>query len=181
MKISLKRWIIFGLLALISLGIWYKLEYPRLSFIDLSLDKKEAVARARSYLSAIGVGQKDYLTAVTFYTDDWTDRYLQRTLGLEAKKFIQEHKLELFAWQIRFFKENQKEEYVLRISAQSGEVLAFSHLIEDIEARDTPDKATAERQAKDFLRSYYGLRRVDYEFNSQWAERLDQRRTQRMR
>jgi membrane protease YdiL (CAAX protease family) len=175
MKISLKRWIIFGLLALLSLGLWYKLEYSRLSFIDLSVDKKEAVSRARSYLATCGVDPKDYLTAVIFHTDDWSDRYLQRTLGLESGKFIQEHKLELFAWQVRFFKERQKEEYVLRISAQSGEVLAFSHLIEDIEARDTPDKARAERKAREFLRSHYGLRLEGYEFNSEKAERLDQR------
>lgn len=175
MKISLKRWIIFGLLALVSLGIWHRLEYPHLSFIDLSVDKKEAVSRARSYLTDCGVDPKDYLTAVIFYTDDWSDRYLQRTLGLASGKFIREQRLELFAWQVRFFKERQKEEYVLRISAQSGKVLAFSHLIEDIEARDTLDKATAEKKAKEFLRSYYGLRLEDYEFDSVEAKRLEQR------
>jgi membrane protease YdiL (CAAX protease family) len=157
MKIPLKRWIIFIFLAIASLGIWYKLEYSRLSFIDLSVDKKEAVSRARSYLASCGVNPQDYITAVTFYTDDWSDRYLQRTLGVKSEKFM------------------QKEEYVLRISAQSGETLAFTHFIEDIEARDTPDKTAAEKKAKEFLKAHYGLRLEDYEFNAEEAKRLDQR------
>jgi len=175
MKIPLKKWIIFILLALVSLGAWHKLEYSRFSFIDLSVDKKEALSRASLYLSSCGVNPQDYLSAVTFYTEDRSDRYLQKTLGAKSEKFMQEHKLELFAWQVRFFKERQKEEYVLRISAQSGEVLAFSHLIEDVEARDTPDRAIAERLAKEFLKSHYGWRFEEYEFNSEEAKRLDQR------
>jgi hypothetical protein len=109
MKIPLKRWIIFVFLAIISLGVWYKLEYSHLAFIDLSVNKKEAISRAHSYLVSCGVNPKDYITAVTFYTDDWSDRYLQRTLGVKSEKFMQEHRLGLFAWQVRFFKDNKKK------------------------------------------------------------------------
>jgi len=175
MKIPLKRWIIFVFLAIISLGVWYKLEYSHLAFIDLSVNKKEAISRAHSYLVSCGVNPKDYITAVTFYTDDWSDRYLQRTLGVKSEKFMQEHRLGLFAWQVRFFKDNQKEEYALRISAQSGDTLAFTHFIEDIEARETPGRATAEKEAKEFLKTYYGLRLEDYEVNNEEVKRLDHR------
>jgi membrane protease YdiL (CAAX protease family) len=166
---------IFVFLAIASLGIWYKLEYSHLSFIDLSVDKKEAASRARSYLVSCGVNPQDYITAVTFYTDDWSDRYLQKTLGAKSEKFMQAHKLGLFAWQVRFFKDLQKEEYALRISAQSGEILAFTHFIEDIEPRATPDETSARQQAEEFLKKYYGVRLEDYEFHDKQIKRFDQR------
>lgn len=175
MKISFKRWIIFIFLALISLSIWYKLEYSRLAFIDLSVDKEEALSRARAYLVSYGLNPKDYLTVVTFYTYDWSDRYLQRTLGVKSEEFMQRHKLELFAWQVRFFRDMQKEEYIFQISAQSGEILAFTHFIEDIEARDTPERIAAEKAAQEFLTAHYGLRFQDYEVNNEEVKRLDHR------
>jgi hypothetical protein len=76
MKIPLKIWIIFIVLALVASGLWYKLEYSHFSFVDLSVDKKEAVSRARSYLVSLGVNPNDYITSVTFYTNEWSDRYL---------------------------------------------------------------------------------------------------------
>ncbi len=175
MKIPLRKWIIFILLALLALGIWYKLEYPRLSFVNLSVNKEEAIAKACSYLVYLGVNPKDYITAATFYTDDWSDRYLQKTLGGKAEKFIQEHDFQLFAWQVRFFKDNQKQEYVLRLSAQSGQILAFTHFIEDTEPRITPDEANARQQAEKFLKEHYGLRLQEYEFHEKQIKRFDQR------
>ena len=176
MRISVRGWFLFVLIAVLCFAIWYKFEYPRFSFIDLSIDRKEALSKAESYLSSLGVNPKEYLKAVVFNTDDWADRYLQKTLGLKSEEdFIKQHNFELFSWQVRFFKELQKEEYILRISPKSGNVLSFGHLIEDMESREVIEKDTARQRAQDFLRMTYGLNLKDYEFHEEQIKRFDRR------
>jgi len=176
MKISAKEWVLFILIALLCFGIWYKFEYPHFSFIDLSVDKKEALLKAESYLSSLGVNPKEYLKAVVFNTDDWADRYLQKTLGLKSEEeFIKQYGYELFFWQVRFFKELQKEEYILKISPTSGKVLSFNHLIEDIESREILEKEAARQRAGEFLEKTCGLNLKEYEFNVEQIKRYDRR------
>lgn len=176
MKISLKEWIIFTLLAVLCLGLWYRLEYNRFSFVDLSIDKQNALEKAEAYLAGRGIDPKEYLKAVVFQVDDWSDRYLQKTLGQNQQKdFIKREGYELFFWQIRFFKELQKEEYVVWISAKDAQILSFKHLIEDIEPRETQEKITARQRAEKFLESFYGLKLEEYEFHEEKIKRFDNR------
>jgi len=176
MKISAKEWVLFILIALLCFGIWYKFEYPQFSFIDLSVDKKEALLKTESYLSSLGVNPKEYLKAVVFNTDDWADRYLQKTLGLKSEEeFIKKHGLELFSWRVRFFKELRKEEYILKISPASGKILSFNHLIEDIESREILEKEAARQRAGEFLEKTYGVNLKEYEFHEEQARRYERR------
>lgn len=176
MKISRREWALFIFIAVLCLGIWYKFEYPLFSFIDLSVDRKEALSKAESYLKSLGANPKEYLKAVVFTTDDWADRYFQKTLGLKLEEeFIKKHGFELFSWQIRFFKELQKEEYILSISPASGRVLGFSHLIEDIESREVIEKDAARQKAEEFLGKASGLNLKEYEFHEERIERYERR------
>jgi membrane protease YdiL (CAAX protease family) len=176
MKITAKAWLLFIFAAIICLGLWYKFGYPQFTFVDLSIDKKEALNRAESYLRFRKVEPKEYLRAVVFDTDNWTDRYLQKTLGLKSEEeFIKRHGYELFSWQIRFFKEFQKEEYVIGVSPKSGEIINFRHLIEDIEPREAIQKENAKAQVEEFLRKTYGLNLKEYDFHEEKTKRYEQR------
>ena len=94
MKISSKTLAVFILLAVLGYGIWYKFEYPRFLFIDLSVDKKEAMAMSESYLRSLGVNVKEYREAIVFENDDWADRYLQKTIGpAKEDKFLEKEML----------------------------------------------------------------------------------------
>ena len=176
MRLTFKAWLLFILIAVLCFGLWLKLEYPRFAFINLSIDRKEALSRAQSYLNSLGVNTKEYSRAVVFHTDDWSDRYLQKTLGLKSEEeFIQQYDYELFSWRVRFFKELQKEEYVVRVSPKSGNVISFKHLIEDIESRDTIEKENARAKAQEFLKNIYGLNLNEYEFHEEQIRRYDRR------
>ncbi len=176
MKIPAKEWILFLLIAALSCLIWYKLGYTQFKFVDLSVDKNAALQRAEKYLRSRGVDPTGYLRAIVFTADDWSDRYLQKTLGLQAEEeFIRKHNYELFSWQIRFFKEFQKEEYVIGVSPKSGQIFNFSHLIEDIEARADTGEDTAKQVAEEFLRSICGIELKDYEFHEENIKRYEKR------
>jgi hypothetical protein len=176
MKISLRAWVVFTLAAAFCFGLWYKFGYPQFAFVDLAVDKKEAVAKAGAYLGSLGVDVKKYSQAAVFETDNWADRYLQKTLGLKAEEeFIRRQGYELFSWKVRFFKELKKEEYTVGVSPKSGNIVGFQHLIEDTEEREDTGEGAARRKAEEFLKKTFAMNLAEYDFNEEKAKRYDKR------
>jgi len=175
-KITSKEWALFILIAILCAGLWFKLEYPRFIFLDFSLDRQKALTAAEEYLKSQGIGSKEYLKAIIFDSDDWADRYLQKTLGpVSEEEFLRNNKYELFSWKARFFKEFKKEEYLIRISPKTGQVLSFNHLIEDIESRGDNGKEASRSKAEKFLRDFYGFDLNSYDFHEEKIKRYDRR------
>jgi hypothetical protein len=176
MKIKSKEWIILTLIGIFCFTLWYKLEYPRFSSVDLSIDKQKALSLAYAYLKSKGVNTEEYLRAIVFDTDEWCNRYLQKTLGWEGEEqFIKQYDYDLFFWKIRFFKELQKEEYIVRISARTGNVLSYQHLIEDIAPREKLAKNAAKEKAEKFLKDNYGLNLTEYDFYEEKIKQHEKR------
>ena len=175
-KLSFKEWFLFILLAIFSLWLWYKFSYPEFKFVNLSIERKKALEIAKDYLKSQGINLKDYRWAVVFITDDWADRYLQKTIGpMEEEKFLKEQNYELFSWRVRFFKELEKEEYNFNISAKTGQILSFIHLIEETKAIQDIEKEPARLKAEEFLQKRYGLNLEDYEFHEEKIKRYEKR------
>ncbi len=176
MKLSVKEWVFFISAACLGALLWLQFGYGQFRFIDLSVDKRQALQKAESYLKAQGVDQAKYLKTVVFSSDDWSDRYLQKTLGSRASEaFIARHNFELFSWKVRFFKELEKEEYKVGVSPRTGEVLSFEHAIEDTAYRQPIEKELARQEAERFLRQTYGLNMQEYDFHEEAARRFDKR------
>jgi hypothetical protein len=176
MKISIKEWVLYISIAAISFFIWLKLGYPQLSFVYLAVDKAEACRKAQDYLASQGVAFQEYRQAAVFRIENWPDRYLQKTLGVQRQEtFMQENKYELFSWRVRFFKEFQKEEYLVGISPQSGQVLMFNHLIEDTAARPAMTQDAARQAAKEFFVRKYRQDFRGYESHAEQVKRYDKR------
>lgn len=176
MKISLKGFVGFLLAAILCFGLWYKFGFPKLIFMDMAVDKSQAITKAKGYLEGLNKNFKDYKIAVTFKDDEWADRYLQKTLGLlKQEEFLKQQNFEIFYWRIRFFKQYQKEEYVVKISCQSGKVLGFEHLIDDIESRVDLGKFAAQEKAESFLKKAFGFDRDLYKFHKEESRRYDNR------
>lgn len=176
MKISPKEWILFILTALFCFGLWMQFGYPQFAFVNLSIDKKEAIAKAEAYFNQRGIDTKEYSKAVVFDVDDWADRYLQKTKGFkEEEDFIRRHNYELFSWGVRFFKQFQKEEFSVRVSPVSGRVLEYNHFIEDVAVAPAIEKDSARKQAEDFFKNTSGINMDEYDFHEESARRYDKR------
>ena len=176
MKISARGWILFILIAILCLGLWYKFEYPYFTFVDLSVNRNEALSKAEAYLKSKGINTEKYLKATVFIADTWPDRYLQKTIGIKSEEeFIRQHNYELFFWKTRFFRELQKEEFSVTVSSKSGNILGFEHSIEDTEPREFIDKEPARRKAEEFLQRSCGLNLRDYDFHEEKVKRYDRR------
>jgi len=176
MKIKPRDWCVFILLAILSFGFWFHLEYPRFAFVNLSFDKSQALTESANYLKALGVDTKKYTQAVIFDSDEGFNRYFQHASGLAAEeKFIVQHDFDLFRWVVRFFREAQKEEYLVYLSPRSGKVIKFAHLIEDIQPGIDLGKAAAKQKAEMFLQTNFGTQPGLYDFHEEKVKRYENR------
>ncbi len=169
-------WVFSLILAVASCLVWFRYGYRQLTFVELAVDRAQALRIARQYLGGRSVSLAPYRTAVVFEIDDWADRYLQKTLGIDGQSaFLKSHAYELFSWKVRFFKELQKEEFVVEISPRTGQVISFNHTIEDIEKRAALPQEEAKRCAEAFLRDQLRIPLEQYEFHQEKSSRFDNR------
>mgnify|MGYP001586261162 FL=1 len=177
MKITYKTWCIFAILSLLASGLWYKFGYPLFKTIDLSVDRSQALTIAKNYLKERrSIDITSWRTATAFVSDRQSDKYLQKSLGWEAaQQFLKDHNFELFFWLIRFFRENEKEEYLLTISSKTGEITAFRHTIEDTAARRLLTRDAAYTDVMNFLQATFGFDPAQYTLKTESVIQRDQR------
>jgi len=177
MKIKPRTWIILSLFALLSCILWYKFSYPQFSFVDLSINRNKALEIAEKYLREDrGIDISRYNKAIVFASDRRTNRFLQKTLGFEGeKKFFKEHAYDLFFWAVRFYQENQKEEFHLNISSSTGQIIAFRHTIEDAEARDSPSESIARDRLIEDLKKKFNVNPEFFILKSNQQNQYDNR------
>lgn len=170
-------WLKFFLLALISVLVWGIFTYPQFAFIDLTVDRAQASAIAKNFLKQHkGIDPATFQHAIVFQEDSATDRFLQKALGFRREvEFIKEHGLELFTWKNRFFREGEKEEFIIQVSAANGAVVEMSHIIEETAARPTVSEDQARQTAIDHLRESFDFDPKKYVVQSHLTKNLDNR------
>ncbi len=171
------EWFLLIVLAFGGAVLWGKLALPRYQSIDLSVSQTNAVDISRKFLATQrGVDLKGYQAAVMFNVDEGTDRYLQKTVGNSAEQeFIRHYHFDLFCWVVRFFKEKQKEEYKVAVSSATGQVIGFSHAIEDTASRPWVDKEKARTFAFNFLKTTFAFNPSRFNFHSEDVKKYDNR------
>ncbi len=155
--------LILVLLATIGVFWWVQFALPRYQYIDLSIKQDKAISIAKDFLSNQKINYQDYKIAAIFDADDATDRYLQKTIGIhQSQQLVKKLNYDLFGWAVRFFKEKQKEEFIVFVSSKTGEVVGFNHAIEDTAPRPLLDKETSKVLAISFLKNKFGFNIDDY-------------------
>ena len=147
------------------------------SFINLSVTRPQALKIAKNYLkSELAVDPAQYRHAMAFNGARGSDRYLQRTIGFEKElEFFKEHEFELFSWGIRFFQENEKEQYFVSVSASTGEVLSFVHTVKDSDTRPDQTEKQAKQKAIKFLEEKFNFKKENYIQKANLSKKFDNR------
>lgn len=164
MNLKKHSWIIYTLCALLSVFVWYIFTYPQLTFINLTIDRNTALKIANNYVTAVEPDLDKFKHAITFNRSSMPNRYLQKAIGFEGlNKFITTYDFDLFFWSVEFFKEGEKEQYAVSVSSRTGQVIGFTHLIEETAKIDIIPKPEAKEKAIDFLRKRFGFNPDNYE------------------
>ncbi len=147
---SLLLWVVAGVVGVIVAAQLVFVAFPEAS-IDFKVTPAEATGIARDFLAARGISVAGYESAVVLKVDEDAKKYLEREVGLERANALMGSDVSVFAFNVRFFRDMQQEEFGVRVDP-TGRVVGMSHVVEEARAGARLDGAAARRVAESFLR-----------------------------
>ena len=153
------------LIAAVSLAVgvhYFYQAFPEAS-IDFRVTRDEAKEQAADFITARGFDLADYRHSAIFRYDNDTKTFLERELGLEGATQVIGDPVQLWRWSNRWVRELEKEEFQATVTT-SGELVSFSHLIEEEAPGASLEEAEARRLAEAFLTDELGRDLAALEF-----------------
>ena len=145
---------ILAVCALIGAGlIWRVRTHDVGDFVRFSIDAQQAETRADQVLRDWKIDPASYRRAATttFSFDPFANEYLRRAVGIDGTNQIYKERVPLAYWAVRYFRDSQKEEYLV-VLLPDGELHSVHHtLVEDAPGANLT-KEDAQARAETYLR-----------------------------
>jgi membrane protease YdiL (CAAX protease family) len=154
-KRALILWVLLGIVGVVFAQKYFFRAFPEAS-VDFKVSRNEAVARAQKFIGSVGEDVSGYQSAIAFEVDDNAKTYLEREVGLQQANRLMSSELNIWYWNVRFFRPKQEEEFFVRVSP-GGEIVGYEHKIEEARAGATLERAAAETAGREFLRGKLGV------------------------
>jgi len=154
-KQVLMLWIVAGIAGALFASKYYFHAFPEAS-VNFKVSRAESLSRAKQFVSGLGEDVTSYQSAIVFDVDDNAKTYLERELGLQQANRLMSSELNIWYWDVRFFKPQQEEEFRVRVNP-AGEVVGYQHLIEEARPGAELARAAAQATAQNFLTSKRNL------------------------
>ena len=154
-KRALLLWVLAGIV-----GVWFAHHYFFRAFPEASVDfrvsRGEALKRAQTFVDGLGENIRGYRSSIVFDVDDNAKTYLERELGLQQANELMSSQLNIWYWDVRFFRPQQEEEFDVRVNP-SGNIVGYEHKIEEARPGASLDRAAAQAKAQSFLSGKLGV------------------------
>ncbi len=161
-KRALLLWVLAGVV-----GVWFAHHYFFRAFPEASVDfrvsRGEALKRAQSFVSVLGESINGYRSSIVFDVDENGKTYLERGLGLQEANQLMSSQLNVWYWDVRFFRPQQEEEFDVRVSP-SGNIVGYEHKVEESRAGASLERAEAQDKAQNFLSGKLGVNLSQWDF-----------------
>jgi membrane protease YdiL (CAAX protease family) len=148
-KRALLLWVLLGIVGVVFAQKYFFRAFPEAS-VDFRVSRSEALQRAGSFLSGLGENVSGYQSAVVFDVDENAKTYLEREVGVQQANRLMSSELDIWYWDVRFFRPQQEEEFHVRVSP-SGKIAGYEHKVEEARAGASLDRASAQTAAQNFL------------------------------
>jgi membrane protease YdiL (CAAX protease family) len=155
-KRALLLWVLAGIAGALFAHKYYFRAFPEAS-VNFKVSRSEALTRAKEFLSSMGEDAASYQSAIVFNVDDDAKTYLERQVGLAEANHLMSSELNIWYWDVRFFKPQQEEEFRLRVSP-AGQIVGFEHHVAEAQAGATLSRAAAQNTAENFLDTRLGIK-----------------------
>ena len=146
-------WIALGIAGALFAHKFYFAAFPEAA-VNFRVSRAEALGRARTFLAAAGDDVSGYQSTIVFDMDEDAKTYLEREAGLEQANQLMADQVNVWAWDVRFFRPLQQEEYHVDVSP-AGRVVGFSHTIEEARAGAKLERNAAQTIAEKFAGAQY--------------------------
>ena len=154
-KRALLLWVVLGIIGTIFAYKYFFRAFPEAS-VDFRVTRPEALKVAQNFVNGLGENVGGYQSAIVFSLDDEGKTYLERELGLKEANQMMSSQLHIWYWDVRFFRPQQEEEFFVRVSP-AGNVVGYTHKIEEARPGATLERAAAQAEAQNFLASRLGI------------------------
>ncbi len=166
-KRALVLWVLAG-----AAGLWYAQRhffeaFPEAS-VNFAVTRGEALERGKNFLESMGQSMAGYRSVIVFGVDDNAKTYLEREVGLKEANQLMVSQVNVWNWEVRFFKPEQEEEFQVGVSPE-GKITGYTHKIPEAKAGGQPDREWAQNKAQDFLLAKLGKSAADWEFLTEEA------------
>jgi membrane protease YdiL (CAAX protease family) len=166
-KRALLLWVLAGVV-----GLWYAHAHFFEAFPEASVNFKvprgEALTRARNFVESLGPSMAGYRSVIVFGLNDNAKTYLEREVGLKEANRMMSSEVNVWNWDVRFFRPNQEEEFRVGVSPE-GNITSYQHKVPEARAGGEPSRTEAEKTAQDFLTAKLGKNAADWDFLSEEA------------
>jgi membrane protease YdiL (CAAX protease family) len=153
-KRALMLWIVLGILGALFAHKYFFRAFPEAS-IDFKVSRAEAQKRAKEFVVGLGENLNGYQSTIVFDVDENAKTYLERELGLQQANRLMSDELNIWYWEVRFFRPQQEEEFQVRVSP-AGKVVTYDHKIEEARGAKSLNRQEAQVAAQGFLQSKLG-------------------------
>jgi len=148
-KRALLLWVLVGVTGAVFAQKYYFRAFPEAS-VNFRVSREEALARAQNFTNGLGENISGYRSSIVFDVDDNTKVYLERQLGLQEANRLMSSELNVWFWNVRFFKPQQEEEYDVRVSP-AGQIVGYEHKVPEARAGPSLVRGDAQTAAENFL------------------------------
>jgi hypothetical protein len=161
-KRALLLWILVGIVGGVFAQKYYFRAFPEAS-VDFKVSRTEAQTRARQFVEGLGTNLKGYESTIVFDVDDNAKTYLERELGLQHANQLMASELNIWFWDVRFFRPQQEEEFLVRVSP-AGKIVGYDHKIPEAMPSKSLTEEAAQTEAQQFAANRLGLDLNQWEF-----------------
>ena len=154
-KRALILWILAGIFGVLFAQRYFFRAFPEAS-VNFKVSREEALSRARQFVTGLGENVSGYQSTIVFNVDDNAKVYLERQVGLQEANRLMSSVLNIWFWEVRFFKPGQEEEFRVHVSP-AGQIAGYDHIIEKTRAGATLDRGAALSAAQTYLTGKLGL------------------------
>ena len=150
-KRSLLLWILLGIVGALFAHKYFFRAFPEAS-VDFKVSRAESQKRAKDFVQGLGENLAGYQSTITFELDENAKTYLERELGLQQANHLMASELNIWYWEVRFFRPQQEEEFRVRVNP-AGKVVGYEHKIEEARGGKSLNREEALTSAQQFLQS----------------------------
>ena len=159
---ALLLWVLLGIVGAVFARKDFFRAFPEAS-VDFRVSRDAALQRAKSFVSGLGEDVSGYRSSIVFDLDENAKTYLERELGLQQANRLMASELNIWYWDVRFFRPQQEEEFHVKVSP-AGNIAGYEHKVPEAWAASSPDRATAQTAAQNFLTAKLGTDLNNWEF-----------------
>jgi membrane protease YdiL (CAAX protease family) len=154
-KRALLLWVFLGILGLLFAHKYFFRAFPEAS-VDFKVSRAEAQKRAKEFVEGLGENLGGYRSTIVFDVDENAKTYLERELGLQQANHLMSSELNIWYWEVRFFRPQQEEEYEVKVNP-AGKIVGYDHKIEEARGGKSLPRKEALAAAQQYLQNNLGI------------------------